>query len=290
MSAPQGPLVSVEELAARLGDSELRIYDCTVDIVPRAGGAGISFDAVTSRERWAAQHIPGAAFADLVALTDNGEGRWMMLPAPETFAAAVGKLGIGEGSRVVLYDSGMNMWAARMRWMLKVHGFDDAAVLDGGWQAWTEAGQAVSSHASSFEPAVFTPCMRPELVASTEEVASTTGDPAVALVNAVGHEQHLGRGKLHVGRRGHIPTSVNVPYSALVAPDTHAYLTPDALGQVFAAQGVGPETRTVAYCGGAIAACSAALALELIGAGDVAVYDGSLREWAIDPDRPLVTG
>ncbi|MGI9657579.1 MAG: sulfurtransferase [Gaiellaceae bacterium] len=286
-----GPLVDVRQLAEQIDEPALRIYDCGVDIVRPEAGSELTFQTDAQRAAWSERHIPGAAFADLVALSDNENGQWMMLPTPDAFAAKVGALGIGDGTRVVLYDAGMNMWAARFRWMLRVHGFDSVAVLDGGWRAWTAAGQAVSSEPAPYEPSEFTPRMRPELVVSTDEVASVVDARAAAtLVNAVGREQHRGRGEFHAGRPGHIPGSVNVPYSALVDPKTHAFLSSEELKRVFDDEGVSTAMPTVAYCGGAIAACSAALALELIGFDDVAVYDGSLREWARDPGRPLITG
>ena len=290
MSEAFGPLVDAGWLARHLDDPDLRIYDCSVDIVRAEDGSDLTFDAGACRERWAQRHVPGAAFADLVALSDNEDGQWMMLLTADEFAARIGALGIGDGVRVVLYDGAMNMWAARLRWMLRTQGFDEVAVLSGGWRAWKAAGHAASNEPCQYEPATFRSRPRPELVVSTRDVASAVNDDGVALLNAVGEEQHRGHGEFHAGRPGHIPSSVNVPYDALVDQETHGFLGIEELRDVFAAQGVSAETRTVTYCGGAIAACSAALALELIDARDVAVYDGSLREWARDPDRPLVTG
>src|SRR5688500_13278925 len=115
-------LVSTGWLADRLDDPDLRIFDCTVILEPAEGGG---FRAVSGRERWEAAHVPGSGFADLVAdLSDPQSQLRFTLPTAERFAAAMGRLGVGEGARVVLYDSRMNMWAARLWWMLRAFGFD----------------------------------------------------------------------------------------------------------------------------------------------------------------------
>lgn len=127
-----------------------------------------------------------------------------------------------------------------------------------------------------------------ELVATTAEVFDVPRGGGACLINALGREQYRGTSPQHSGRPGHIPTSVNVPYDAVLDPATNAYLSPAALRELFAAQGARPGERAITYCGGGIAASSAALALALAGVEDVAVYDGSPRAWAADPALPLV--
>lgn len=286
-AAPAGILVSTEWLAARLGGDRVRVFDCTVAIDPAPGA--IRFRS--GRPAYDAGHIPGAAFADLTAgLTVHDErDNWFMLPAPEEFARAAGALGIGDGVTVVLYDQGQTIWAARLWWQLRLHGFA-AAVLDGGFRKWTAEGRPVSTEATTYPAASFSARLRPELLASKQDVVAVTERGGACLLNAVGPDQHFGTSAQHAGRPGHIPTSVNVPFDALLDPATNAYLPPAALRELFARAGAAPDSgRIITYCGGAIAASSAALALALAGGEDVAVYDGSLREWAADPALPLVT-
>lgn len=287
MTAHQGLLVTTDWLAERLGDPSVRVYDCTVRIDPTPN----SIRFPSGRPLYDAGHIPGAAFADLTRglnLHDE-QDNWFMLPSPADFAAAAGALGIGDGHTVVLYDQGQTMWAARLWWQLRLHGFD-ALVLDGGFAKWQAEGRPVSSEAATHAPATFAPVLRERLLATKADVFEITQAGGACLINAVGVEQHRGTSPQHAGRPGHIPTSVNVPYDTVLDPATNAYLPPAALREVFAAQGARPGQRVVTYCGGAIAASSAALALTLAGIDDVAVYDGSLREWAADPALPLVIG
>lgn len=287
MTALTGPLISTDRLAARLGDASLRLYDCSVLSQPVPGL--IRFPS--GRPLYEQHHIPGAAFADLregLNLHDERDN-WFTLPSPADFAAAVGAIGIGDGLDIVLYDQGPTIWAARLWWQLRLHGLD-AAVLDGGYRKWTAEGRPVTAEPTVYPPATLTPRVRPELLATKADVVAITREGGACLINAVGREQHQGTSPEHAGRPGHIPSSVNVPYGDVLDPETNAYLPPGRLRELFAAQGAVPGARVVTYCGGAIAASSAALALELAGVPDVAVYDGSLREWAADPKLPLVVG
>ena len=285
MTALPGLLVSTGWLADRLGDPSLRVFDCTTRIDPQS----VSLRFPSGQPLYDAGHIPGAAFADLTSGLNVHDERdnWFMLPAPGEFARAAGAIGIGDGSTVVLYDQGQTMWAARLWWQLRVHGFD-AAVLDGGFAKWTAEGRPVTAEPTTFAAATLTPRLRPELLASTADVVAATERGDVCLINSVGREQHRGTSAMHAGRPGHIPTSVNIPFADLLDPATNTYLPPAALRELFAGEGAGPGERVITYCGGAIAAASSALALALAGVEDVAVYDGSLREWAADPALPLV--
>lgn len=285
MPAPTGPLASTDWLAARLGDPSLRVFDCTVLVQP--GGTTIRFPS--GRPLYDAHHIPGAAFADLthgLNLHDE-QDNWFTLPAPAALAAEAGRIGIGDGLTVVLYDQGPGMWAARLWWQLRQLGFD-TLVLDGGFKKWRAEGRAETTEPTVHAPATLTPRPRPELLATKDEVRALVTGGGACLINAVGPEQHAGTSPQHAGRPGHIPTSVNVPFDAVLDPATNAFLPPARLRELFAAQGAVAGQRVVTYCGGAIAATNAALALELAGVPDVAVYDGSLREWAADPSLPLV--
>lgn len=140
-------LVEPGWLAGRLADERLRVVDVTVQITPE-------FVTRSGRPDWQASHIPGSTFGDLLdELSDTAAPAiLMMLPSAEQFAKAMGSLGIGTGSNVVLYDARENMWAARVWWMLRAFGFDDAAVLNGGWQAWTSEGHPTCGDPCGYPP------------------------------------------------------------------------------------------------------------------------------------------
>ena len=287
MTASADLLVSTEWLGARAADPALRLFDCTVEVV--LGGGAISYES--GRSLYDAGHIPGAAFADLTSGLNLHDQRhdWFTLPSPERFAAAAGALGIGDGATVVLYDQGQTAWATRLWWQLRVHGFA-AHVLDGGCTKWKAEGRPVTTAATVFPPATLTPRPRPDLVAHKQDVVGAAEGAGACLINSVGAEQHRGISPIHAGRPGHIPTSTNVSYASLLDPQTNAYLPPTTLRRLFAQEleAAAGGVPLITYCNVGIAATSAALALALLGVEEVAVYDGSLHEWAADPALPLV--
>jgi thiosulfate/3-mercaptopyruvate sulfurtransferase len=191
----------------------------------------------------------------------------------------------------VAYDRKDGIWAARLWWMLRVFGFDEVSVLDGGFRAWCDMGGPVSTQAPGRPPAPrFDASLRPELLATVEDVERHVLEGGTCLVNAL--DAPLFRGDVPIAHRraGRIPGSVNVAASGLIDPATNRFLPEEEVRRHFEAAGVLGERPIVAYCGGGIAASFDALALALIGRDDVAVYDGSLVEWAEDPERPLETG
>lgn len=278
-------LVSTRWLAEHLDDSDLRILECTVNLIPGEDGG---FVAEPTLEAWEQGHIAGSVYADLTNdLSDPDSPLRFTMPSPERFAEGMERLGVGEGTRVVLYDRRFTMWATRVWWMLRSMGFDSAAVLDGGWKAWTSEGRPVATGPAPERPPVnFVPNPRPELIANVDEVLSAMeGDTCI--VNALSPDNHDGSDATY-GRRGHIPGATNVYAVSLVDSDTHCYLPLAQLRSVFDdAVGSEVDRRIITYCGGGIAATSDAFILSLLGHDNVAVYDGSLSEWASDPARPL---
>ena len=283
------PLVSPAWLAERLGEPGLVVLDATVHLDPPTA-AGRPYDVRSGRAGWERAHIAGSHFADVAgALSDPAAPFPFTLPAPARFAAEMSRLGVGDETLVVAYDDDGGMWASRLWWMLRVFGHDRAAVLDGGLGAWQAEGRALTGvQEPDPPPATFTPRLRPALVADRDEVLRALGDPAVLLVNALAPEAHRGETNRY-GRPGRIPGSVNVPARSLVGDDGR-FLPGAALRDAFAAAGAIAAPRVVAYCGGGISATRDALALALLGRDDVAIYDGSLREWTADPGLPLETG
>lgn len=294
MTDPTIPsLVDTDWLAARLDEPDLRVLDCTVYLHTDDEKGDIW--AESGREDWAESHVPGSAFADLIdELSAADPDYWLQAPDADRFAAAMEDLGVGDDTRVVLYDAtGTNMWAARLWWLLRAFGFDDAAILDGGWQAWSSEGRPTSSAPPEHEPATFTPDPRPELLAGKEDVQASIDDGATCLVNARRLEGFLGNTGARYGRAGRIPSSVHVPAAwedGVVDPETGRFRSREELRQLFAEAGAADSDEVITYCGAAIAASSVAFALHLLGVENVAVYDGSLAEWGSDPSLPLTTG
>ena len=283
-------LVSTDWLAAHLTDPGVRVLECTVYLHP-APDAPNGVRVESGREKWAEGHIPGAGFVDLPGeLSDRTSRLRFMMPPAEQFAEAMGRHGVDDGVRVVLYDRAVNMWAARVWWMLRAFGFDNAAVLDGGFRKWTVEARPVATDDGARPARRFVTRPRPGVMADKAGVLAALGDDRSCVLNALTGDQHRGTGGTTYGRPGRIAGSANVPAWDLVDQKTHAYLSPDVLRAKFAASGALDARKVVTYCGAGIAASSDAFVLTLLGRDDVAVYDASLSEWARDPSLPMETG
>lgn len=277
-------LVTAEWLARNLDDPDLVVLDCSAHMVepdPSAGGMAVA----SAADEYAAGHIPGAGFADPTTdgLADRASPLLCALPSPERFCAAMGALGVGDGARVVLYDTTFSAWAARLWWLLRWVGVDGAALLDGGLRAWIEAGRPLSTAPAERAPKQLAPRLRPELIADAARVRAALDDPRDTLVDALPAEAYRGEIRL-AARAGHIPGAINLPAFDLLdaagrfkSSDALAALLPD-----------GPPERAVAYCGAGVMAASAAFALHRLGVPDIAVYAASLQDWAADPANPMV--
>jgi len=282
-------LVETDWLARHLDDPGVRVVECTVYLQPADVPGGYRVES--GRAKWAEGHIPGAGFVDLQEeLSDRSSKLRFMMPPAAQFAEAMGRVGVGDGVRVILYDRAVNMWAARIWWMLRAFGFDEAAVLNGGFKKWTVEGRPVATDTGARPARTFTPRPRPALMADKAGVLAALGESKACVLNALTEEQHRGTGGTAYGRPGRIAGSVNVAARDLVDPKTHAYLAADVLRAKFQAVGALDAKRVVTYCGGGIAASSDAFVLTLLGRDDVAVYDASLSEWATDPSLPMDRG
>lgn len=276
-----GSLVTAEWLAEHLDDPDLVVLDCTVTV--RRGEDGLVIE--NGRAAYEAGHIPTAGFADLMGeLADADSPYNYAVPSPEAFAAAMGKLGVGDDTRVVLYDASLSAWAARVWWMLRWVGFDRAAVLDGGLAAWRSEGRPLATEPADEPVRVLTPAPRPELIADRDEVFAAIGDESVRLIDAMPGAHYRGEMTMYA-RPGHIPGADNVPVTALL-DETGRFKPADGLAVLFGADRSG---RAIIYCGGGIAASATAFAMTRAGFTDVAVYTASLQEWAADPANPMTT-
>jgi thiosulfate/3-mercaptopyruvate sulfurtransferase len=168
--------------------------------------------------------------------------------------------------------------------------FNSAAILDGGWAKWIAEERSTSAAPAAYAPANFVARFQPERIATKEEVRTAIGDESIGLVNALDPEEFAGRGPVRYGRSGHIPSSANVSFLGVLNSETNAYLPLEDVRAQFASAGVLDKNRIISYCGGGIAACGDAFLLTLLGARNVAVYDGSMTEWAADPELPLEVG
>jgi thiosulfate/3-mercaptopyruvate sulfurtransferase len=285
-------IVETAWLEAHLADPTLRIFDCTVHLLYDEAPPGQPYKVKSGREDYDRGHIPGADFLDLQGeLSDNASPWNFTLPSAEHFAAAMERHGVGEGTRVILYSSSSPQWATRIWWMLRAFGFDNAALLNGGFQKWKAEGRALSTAPPPTRPpARFAPAPRAGLFTGKEEVLSAIGAPEICTLNALPPELHRGENARY-GRAGRIPGSVNVPAGHLLDPATNTFRPADEVAALFQATGIKDKAgKVIIYCGGGIAATLDAFLLHQLGYENVTVYDNSMSQWAKDDSLPMEAG
>ncbi|MEQ3552813.1 sulfurtransferase [Pseudonocardia nematodicida] len=277
MSAPLPPVIDVDALRALPGEvvvADVRWY----------------LDGRSGRAAHAAGHLPGAVWVDVdtdLSAPPDPAGARHPLPDPDTFAAALGRLGIGDGATVVAYDDAGGAFAARLVWLLRRIG-TPAALLDGGPAAWPgplETGPVEP------RPAVRTPVpWPPGAIRTADDVAAAVRGPGGPVVlDARAADRFSGASVLPTDvRSGHVPGARSAPWAGNLGSDGRFVPAAD-LRERYAGLGIRPGTDVVVYCGSGVTACHDLLALELAGISG-ALYPGSWSEWSADPARPVATG
>jgi len=285
-------IISTDQLDALLSQPNLRVYDCTTYNNPPPPGVDEPYIPLPGLATFREGHIPGADFLDLQGeFSDKGQRHWFMMPRDiAQLEGAFARHGIGEGVRVVLYSIGSMMWSTRFWWMLRSLGFDNVAVLDGGLDKWKAEGRATESgDPRGYPAALFKARPRPGLFVDKHETMAAIGVPGTVIVNALGPQFHRGREPSRYGRPGRVPGSVNIPAASLVAPPTKSFVAlSDALA-TFEASGVTKDKKVICYCGGGISATVDLFLMHQLGYDHLTLYDGSMGEWAKDPNLPIET-
>ncbi len=284
-------LIGTAELEKMLGQPALRLFDCTTYLEPTPAGSDEPYNAVPGRQTFEAGHIPGADFLDLQGeFSDSASKLHFMMAPVKQLEAAFGRHGVSADSPVVLYSLGTPMWATRFWWMLQSLGFENAAVLDGGFDKWKLEARAIETGpAKGYKPATFTAKPKSGYFVGKHDVLASKGEHNTVVVNALGPQFHRGLEPSRYGRPGRVPGSCNLPAATLLDPQTKAFVALDDAEKKFAGLGITKDKRVIAYCGGGISATVDLFLLHRLGYPNLTLYDGSMGEWARDASLPIET-
>jgi thiosulfate/3-mercaptopyruvate sulfurtransferase len=273
-----GPLVSVDAVAAALDDPALRLVDCRW-YLGRPGDGRAAYDA---------GHLPGAMHLDVDAdlTATSGPGRHP-LPDAAVFRRRLEAVGIGDEQTVVAYDDVGGWVASRLWWMLDDLGHTAVAVLDGGIGAWTAAGLPLTTDVPAWPPARLSVRETWGRVLDREALRESLGD--VRLLDARAGARYRGETEPIDAYPGHIPTAVSAPTDANLAPDGR-FLSPHELAARYRELGAdGSAGEVVVSCGSGVSATHDALALRIAGLPDARLYPGSYSDWT-QQGLPVATG
>ena len=276
-------LTETDELARELDAPDLVIIDASWHMPAENRNA---------YEEYLAEHIPGAIFFDIDEIADTKSGLPHMLPPPEKFSSRMRSMGIGDGSRIVVYDLAGLFSAARVWWTFRVMGVDDVSVLNGGLPKWKREGRPLESGPPRSRTARhFTARRNLDLVRDVSDIKALLKDRSAEIVDARAADRFAGKApEPRPGlRSGHIPGSHNLPYAKLLNKDG-TFKTGPEIERLFEEAGVDLTKPVVASCGSGITASVLALGLAEIGHRKAAVYDGSWSEWGADQNLPIETG
>ena len=276
-------LVSTEWLAEHLNAPDVRIVD---------GSFYLPAQKRDPKAEFTAQHIPGAVYFDIDDICDSASPLPHMMPSPEKFSSRVRKLGVGDGNKIVIYDTTPMTGAARVWWMFRAMGHKDVAVLDGGLPKWLKEGRPVTDDPTVPRDRHFTARLDNALVRSVDDVKSLLDSKREQIVDARAAARFRGEApEPRAGlRSGHMPGAFNLPYNDLIDPATGTMLPADKIKTRIAASGIDSSKKVTASCGSGVTACVVGLGLYLTGAPEAAIYDGSWTEWGGRADTPIVTG
>jgi thiosulfate/3-mercaptopyruvate sulfurtransferase len=278
------PLVSTSWLAEHLNDSNLRIIDIRGKVVPATQPPPHYF---SHGDDYKESHIPNAVFVDwTVDIIELGSPS-NDVSSPERFAGLMGELGIDADTVVVIYDDAASMFAARLWWALQYYGHEQVVILDGGWKKWAAEGLPINALMPQIEKKTFAPQINQSLKATADDILAKLESDNMQLVDVRSPKEFAGQAS-RAELMGHIPSAINLPRKTMIA-DNATLLSKDDLIAHFSNLGISLDTPdTVIYCNSGVSASYGMLAMQVAGATNIRVYDGSWKEWGNDASKPIV--
>lgn len=231
-------------------------------------------------------HVPGAVYLAPEAIRD-AKNPPTFLPSPDAFAAMMTRLGIGDRTRVVIYDERGGLYAARLWWILNYFGHTDAALMNGQWIKWSAERRPAVTAPAAARTVTFTPRPQPRWVATAADVVAAINKPGVRIVDARTQAEIEGKDLRNIRRGGFIESSIPVYWEDLLDPQTKTFKPADQLRQIFTSRGVRPSDDVIAYCQVGMRASVDLFALSLIGYDKLRNYYGAWEEWGNRDDLPI---
>lgn len=277
-------LVETDWLAKNHKNSNIRIFDCTVWLVPHPEKI---YTIVSGRKDYDLDHIPNSDFLDINDISQKNTPLPFMMPDDNTFDKIMSSKGVGKNTHVVLYSRENIQWATRVWWMLRSMGFNNASILNGGYDRWKIENRATTTDTIIYPLNTFKSNPKEGYFCSKEEVKEQLTNNNISIINALRSSLHDGSDSVDYGRPGHIKNSINIPSLDMIDNKTKRYKPLSELEKIFKKFKVLKKERIIAYCGGGIAATNIAFVLTNLGYRNISVYDASLSEWAKDNSLPM---
>jgi len=275
----KGTLIEAHELQAAIqAGPDCFVFDCRFSLADEHYGA-VAFTE---------DHIPSAQFADLnkqlsATIVPGKTGRHP-LPTLDVFLRQVQSWGVTPDAQVVAYDDGNGAIAARLWWMFRWLGHESVAVLNGGIDAWRNAGFETTTETQAPEPSIFQSRLALTTSINANEMLSQPG----VLTDARDLPRFNGEVDPIDPVAGHIPGATCMPFSNNLLDGL--FKSRDELRQMFQGAGISKDTPVTCYCGSGVTAAHNLLALVHAGYREPNLYAGSWSEWITDPERPVESG
>ena len=280
-------IVDCSWLYNKIGDDNIRVYDCTTYLHYTDNDPNKPYIVESGFSEYKKEHIPHSAYIDLQKDLSNNNSKYRFtLPNHKNLAKGFSDLGIGNPYKIVLYSRNGLQWSTRIWWMLYYLGFENAAILDGGFNEWKNKGLPVETNVTTFKSVNFDIKLKKSAFVTKDIILKKINDKSCILLNALTNDIHRGDNTRY-GRPGRIPNSINIPFHKLINEMNGKLKEPHEVMKIFEQEGITSNHQIINYCGGGIAATLDAFVLYQLGFDFLQVYDNSLSEWAIDEKLPM---